>query len=175
MQATSPIRVLIADDDELARALVSGLLRDDEEIEVVAAAEDTAETIALAVQHHPDVIMLDLDMPGGGGWKAAERIRDELPNAKMIVLTALDTAEAEYQSMRCGATNFLAKGASKEQILDSIKHAAEPLDSPTPRLDALMDPSVETPEPLGEDSRSVLLQLAARVADLERRIAELER
>jgi DNA-binding NarL/FixJ family response regulator len=152
------IRVLLADDDPLVRGLIAALLEAEPAMELVGAAEDADAAIDLAVRSHPDVALLDLDMPGGGGWRAIEEIRDRSPETQPIVLTALDTPEEQLHTMRSGAVDFLSKGASKADIVDAIRGAMH-----------------WRPESQGGDEpQSAPTSPETRIAGLERRVASLE-
>lgn len=169
------IRVLIADDDDFARALISGQLEGDPSLEIVAAAKDTDEAISLALEHRPDVALLDLDMPGAGGWKVAEVIKEKSPHTQTIALTALDTAEAEYQSTRAGMVAVLKKGSPKSQIIDTIGSAMRRYlrDAPAElKPPGGADTFVEGTEPRLIDALGAQIE---RQDVLERRIAAIER
>ena len=152
------IRVLLADDDPVVRGLLTALLETEPAMELVGAAADADAAIELAVHSHPDVALLDLDMPGGGGWRAIEEIRDHSPETQAIVLTALDTPEEQLHTMRSGAVDFLSKGASKADIVGAIRSA--------------MRWRPETQE--GDEPESAPASAETRIADLERRVASLE-
>jgi DNA-binding NarL/FixJ family response regulator len=152
------IRVLLADDDPVVRGLIATLLEAEPAMELVGAAEDADAAIDLAVRSHPDVALLDLDMPGGGGWRAIEEIRDRSPETQSIVLTALDTPEEQLHTMRSGAVDFLSKGASKADIVDAIRSAMR-----------------WRPESQGGDEpESAPTSPETRIADLEQRVGSLE-
>ena len=117
------LKVLIADDDPLARALIEATVKRDEELQLVGAAGDAASAIELAGEHQPDVAVLDWVMPGGGGPAAAREIANISPGTKVVALTASDSQEAEMDMLRAGARSFLVKGCSPEELLRTI-HAA---------------------------------------------------
>lgn len=117
------LKVLIADDDPLARALIEATVKRDSELELVGSAEDAPAAIELAGEHQPDVVVLDWVMPGGGGPAAAREIANVSPDTKIVALTASDTQEAEMDMLRAGARSFLVKGGSPEELLRTI-HAA---------------------------------------------------
>jgi DNA-binding NarL/FixJ family response regulator len=175
-EVAEPIRVLVADDDDVARSLISAFVRDDPSLELVGVATDTNQAIELTAERHPDVAVLDLDMPGGGGWRAAEEIKARSPETQTIALTALDTPEAEYQSMRSGVSTFLTKGAQKDRVLEAIKGAVRfrPQDEPArkPAVESTGD-GIETA--LRSYVEGLLQDQADRIDRLETRVAELER
>ena len=117
------IRVMVADDDEFMRTMLSALITTEPEFQLAGTASDTGEAIRVAADTKPDVALLDLDMPGGGGFKAAEEIAGQSARTQVIALTSLDTPEAELEVMRAGAVSFLVKGAPNEEILETIRSA----------------------------------------------------
>jgi len=155
------IRVLVADDDEMIRTMLGALISSEPSLELAGTARDTSEAVALAAAQHPDVALLDLDMPGGGGYKAAQEIGERSSGTQVIALTSLDSPQAELDSMRAGAVAFLHKGTSNEEILDAIRSAVR-----WRAEDAA--PAAAAPEA----SQTLLEQ---RVALLEQRVAALER
>jgi DNA-binding NarL/FixJ family response regulator len=117
------LRVLIADDDGDIRALLSALIGSADDLELVASADDTQQAIDAARSHKPDVAVLDLSMPGGGGTLAAISIVRDSPQTKIVAFTSLDTMDAQLEVMRAGAVSFLVKGARPDEILKTIRQA----------------------------------------------------
>ena len=116
------LKLLIADDDALARALIEAIVERDAELELVGCAEDADGAIALAGEHQPDVAVLDWVMPGGGGAVAAREILNISPETKIVALTAPGAAEAD--SLRAGARSSLVKGCPPDELLRTIWAAA---------------------------------------------------
>ena len=108
-------RVLIVDDHPLTRDALAALLAQ-QGFEVVGEAEEGAEALALARRHEPDVVLLDLTMPGMDGLTALPKIREEAPHSEVVVLTASDTEENLLAAIRAGASGYLLKTESPEQI-----------------------------------------------------------
>jgi two-component system chemotaxis response regulator CheY len=119
-----PIRVLIADDDAGIRATLAALAGREPTLELVGEAEDADQAIELAERRRPDVVVLDLAMPGGGGARAAQEIRDRLPEARIVALSADDSQGAVYDMTRAGAVGYVVKGAPPEEIVRVIQSAA---------------------------------------------------
>jgi DNA-binding NarL/FixJ family response regulator len=117
------IKVLIADDDALARALIEEIIKRDDELELVGSAGDAASAIELAGEHQPDVAVLDWVMPGGGGPQAARQIQIQSPDTKIVALTSSDSPEAEMDMLRAGASSFLVKGCSPEELVRTVRAA----------------------------------------------------
>ena len=91
----------------------------------MAEAGDAGEAVDLALQRRPDVVLLDVDMPGGGGARAAVQIREALPDARIVAISADDSQANQYDMMRAGAVGFLSKGAPPEEILRVIRSSAK--------------------------------------------------
>lgn len=117
------IRLLVADDHEVVRAglkaLVSGT-----EIEVVAEAATGDEAVRLARQHRPDVVLLDVRMHGSDGLGALERIKRDQRDLPVLMLSTYDNSSYVARSRALGASGYLVKGASRDQLLAAIRKAA---------------------------------------------------
>jgi DNA-binding NarL/FixJ family response regulator len=121
------IRVLIADDQRVVReglSMLAGLI---DGVEVVGTASDGAEAVRLAEAHHPDVIMMDLRMPGTDGITATAELRRRLPAARVLVLTTYADQDTILLALQAGALGYLTKDASAEQIEAAIRavHAGQ--------------------------------------------------
>ncbi|GAB3611273.1 response regulator transcription factor [Humibacter ginsengiterrae] len=143
------IRVLIADDQALIRSAVVSLLRHESDIEVVGEASDGAEAIAIATREHPDVVVMDLRMPGTDGIAATTAIRSntELDATRVLVLTTFEDEENLLSALRAGAAGFLGKGADPNEIVRAVRivHAGDELLSPVATR-ALIRRSLAAPE-----------------------------
>jgi two-component system chemotaxis response regulator CheY len=118
------IRVLIADDDPMIRLTMSALINREAGLELVGEAQDADEAIEMAARRRPDVVLLDFNMPGGGGVRAAAEIREHNPQVKLVALSADDSPGAQYDMTRAGAVGFVAKGAEDAQLVAVIRSAA---------------------------------------------------
>ncbi|WP_371527673.1 response regulator transcription factor [Streptomyces sp. NBC_01283] len=115
-------RVLVVDDQFLIRAGLVGLLRAAPGIEVVGEAGDGAEAVALAATTRPDVVLMDIRMPGMSGIVATEKILSEAPEPppRILVLTTFDLDEYVYGALRAGASGFLLKDSGPERLLAAV-------------------------------------------------------
>ncbi|MGI5398205.1 response regulator [Streptomyces sp. CA-135486] len=115
-------RVLVVDDQFLIRAGLVGLLRAAPGIEVVGEAGDGEEAVALAAQTRPDVILMDIRMPGMSGVAATEKILADAPDPlpRVLVLTTFDLDEYVYGALRAGACGFLLKDSGPERLLAAV-------------------------------------------------------
>ena len=119
-RAQVALRLIIADDDALARALIEAIVERDRELELVGSAEDAERAAELAWEHQPDVALLDWVMPGGGGEAAAREILMRSPGTKIVALTAPETPTADVAIAR----GVLAKGSPPDELLRAIRAAA---------------------------------------------------
>jgi diguanylate cyclase (GGDEF)-like protein len=120
----SSIRLLIADDDPSIRLTLTALLQREPGFELVGEAEDAEQAIDLAARRRPNVVVLDFDMPGGGGVRAAIEIREASPTTRIIALSADGSQSAQYDMSRAGAIGYVVKGAPDEDIVRAIRNAA---------------------------------------------------
>ena len=123
----SSIRVLIADDQRVVRDGLSMLVELIDGVQVVGTASDGSEALALAEAHHPDVVLMDLRMPGMDGIAATGRLRQRVPAARVLVLTTYADDATIVPALRAGALGYLTKDASAEQIEVAIRavHAGQ--------------------------------------------------
>lgn len=120
----TPIRVLLADDHPVVRGGLRALLDALDGIEVVAEASDGAAAIREAVISRPDVVVLDLRMPGIDGIEAARRITHDLPKVAVLVLTMFDDDELVADALEAGARGYLLKGAEPDEIERAVRAVA---------------------------------------------------
>jgi DNA-binding NarL/FixJ family response regulator len=127
------IRVLVADDQSMVRAGFRMLLADEQDIEVVAEAENGREAIEKSARFNPSVILMDIRMPELDGLEATRRILAKDDNARVLILTTFDLDEYVYEALSAGASGFVLKDDSPEQLLAAIRTVAagDALISPT--------------------------------------------
>ncbi|HEV2798771.1 MAG TPA: response regulator transcription factor [Nocardioides sp.] len=118
---TEPVRVLVVDDQELFRRGLIMLLSGDTDIEVVGEASDGITATDLAVKTAPDVILLDVRMPRRTGVEACRGIKEAVPSAKIIMLTVSDEEADLYESVKNGASGYLLKDSSIEEVAQAIR------------------------------------------------------
>ncbi|MFD0200102.1 MULTISPECIES: response regulator transcription factor [Saccharothrix] len=128
------IRVVLADDQALVRAGFRLLLDTEDGFEVVGEAGDGAEAVRQAHEHRPDVVVMDIRMPGTDGLAATRQICAELPEVKVLVLTTFNVDEYVFEALRGGASGFLLKDTDPVELLHALKVVAEG--------EALLAPSV---------------------------------
>ena len=119
----SPIRVLIADDEPLARAGLRTILDSDVLIHVVAEAGDGPSAVAAAARHRPDVALLDIQMPGHSGLDAAAEIRRRFPNVRVVIVTTFDDDAYVARAIDLNVDGFLLKSADPYELINGVKTA----------------------------------------------------
>lgn len=122
---STPIKVMIADDQMMVRQGFTVLLNAQPDIEVVGQAVDGADAVAKVAELAPDVVLMDIRMPGMGGIEATSVIT-AVPDAavKVLVLTTFDLDEYVYEALRAGASGFLLKDASADQLAEAVRVVA---------------------------------------------------
>ncbi len=165
------IRVGITDDQELIRAGIRTILETEPDLAVVGEAGNGEETLALVAREHPDVLLLDVRMPGRDGLWTAREVVSEYRGTSVLMLTTFDFDEYVYEALRAGAAGFLLKDMPGDEVVDAIRQAARGRDgllapSLTRRLIERFAsrPSRPAPERLGG--------LTSREVDVLRLIAE---
>jgi DNA-binding NarL/FixJ family response regulator len=116
----SAVRVLIADDEPLFVEMVEALLADEDQIEVVATAQDGQEAVELARAHDPDVIVMDISMPVIDGIEATRQIHKENPDARILILTGSSTSADVDRSRTAGVSGFLTKDRIAAHLVETI-------------------------------------------------------
>lgn len=121
MVMAEALKVMLVDDHEIVRQGLRALLEAEDDIEVVAEADNGAVAVSLASAHRPDVVVMDVRMPGGSGVEACRAIRDERPDAQVIMLTSFSDDEALFNSIMAGAAGFVLKQIRGRDLIDAIR------------------------------------------------------
>jgi len=151
------IRIMLVDDHEVVRKGLAALIEAEEDLEVVGEASDGAEAVRLARLFRPRVVVMDVRMPGGGGVAACRDLRDQNPEADVIMLTSYSDDEALFNSIMAGAAGFVLKQIRCRDLVDTIRKVAAG--------QSLLDPSV---------TKRVLERLRkAKVDDRDPKLARL--
>ncbi|MET8683012.1 response regulator transcription factor [Streptomyces sp. NPDC004732] len=149
------ITVLIADDQPLVRRGLSLILRSDPAIEVIGEVDDGEQAIAAAHELHPDVVLMDIRMPVLDGVRATERLAAELPRCRVLALSTFDMDEHVVGALRAGASGFLPKDVSPEELVAALRtvHRGEAVVAPRllTRLLATFVAPAPVPHPPGAD------------------------
>jgi two-component system response regulator DevR len=115
------LKVMLVDDHEIVRQGLRALLEAEDDIEVVAEADSGPSAVSLASAHQPDVVVMDVRMPEGSGVEACRAIRDERPDAQVIMLTSFSDDEALFNSIMAGAAGFVLKQIRGRDLIDAIR------------------------------------------------------
>jgi DNA-binding NarL/FixJ family response regulator len=118
------IRVLVADDQALVRAGFRAILEAQDDLEVVGEAGDGGEAVANARELRPDVVLMDVRMPGVDGIEATRRLLRDGDAPRVLMLTTFDLDEYVYEAMRAGASGFLLKDAPRDQLVGAVRTVA---------------------------------------------------
>ncbi|MEV0820027.1 response regulator transcription factor [Nonomuraea rubra] len=119
-----PTRVVLVDDQSLLRAAFRMIFDETDDIRVVGEASDGAQGVAVVRETRPDVVLMDIRMPGMDGVEATRRITAEDGSAKVLVLTTFDLDEYVYDALRAGASGFLLKDTLAEDLLSAVRVVA---------------------------------------------------
>jgi DNA-binding NarL/FixJ family response regulator len=130
----TPTRIMLVDDQALLRVGFRMLLDAEDDLDVVAEAADGAEAVAVADRVRPDVILMDVRMPGLDGIEATRRITGARPDCKVIILTTFDLDEYAFGGLRAGASGFLLKDAKPAELVAAIRAVASGEASVSPRV-----------------------------------------
>ncbi len=119
-----PIRILLVDDHRIVREGLASMLGTQPDMRVVGEAGTGSEAIVQIVRLRPDIVLLDLEMPDLDGVSVLERVRDDFPDVRVIILTAYGTDERILDAVRAGAKGYLLKGAGLDEVLHAVRVAA---------------------------------------------------
>jgi DNA-binding NarL/FixJ family response regulator len=171
------ISVLVADDHSLVRAGFRTILGDEDDIDVIAEVGDGAAAVQAAISHRPDVVLMDIRMPGTDGLEATRRITADprLGGTKVIVLTTFDLDEYVFGALKAGASAFLLKGVEPQVLIDAVRTVAggeallEP--SATRRLIEAYVKGQQAPPQAAATESALAASLTAREVEILRLIA----
>jgi len=171
--ALEPIRVLVVDDHALFRRGLEMVLEQEPDIEVVGEAGDGGQAVQKAIETAPDIVLMDVRMPRGSGIEACRAIKDAVPSAKIIMLTISDEEADLYEAIKAGATGYLLKEISIEEVASAIRAVqnGQSLISPSMASKLLTefatmvkrtDSKAQLPTPRLTDREMEVLRLVAR-------------
>ena len=171
MNDNRPIRVMIVDDHAIVRSGLKTFLSVYDDLELVSEARDGEEAVALCRTYRPDVVLMDMVMPGGDGVTATRRIRDLFPGTQVIALTSFHDEELVQQALEAGAIGYLLKHVSAESLAEAIRAArrGQPTLAPEATRDLIRATTREQmkPQPLTEREREVLACLVRGLTNAE--------
>lgn len=144
---SEPITVMIVDDHEMVRQGAAGYLEAQPDIKVVAEAESGSEAVRLAREYVPDVVLMDLVMPGMDGVEAARKVKDISPRTQIIVLTSYHQDEHIFPALQAGAISYLLKDVKAKELVEAIHRAAKGEATLHPRVAARVIKQFSSREP----------------------------
>lgn len=173
MEAQTIIRVLLVDDHALVRDGIAGVIRGQPDMAVVGEAGDGLEALVKAQALHPDVILMDINMPGTDGLESTRLIAQALPECQIIILTMRDEDERLFDAIRSGARGYLLKTIRAQQLIDLIRGAARGEAALSPSMAArIMSEFRRRNVPAATAPASELDELTTREHDVLRLIAD---
>lgn len=155
MSESKPIRVLLVDDHAVVRSGLAGFLLAFDDLKLVGEAASGEEAVSLCRQVQPDVVLMDLMMPGMDGAEATRAIRERCPDIKVIVLTSFQEEELVQRALQAGAISYLLKNVSVDELADAIRAAVAGQPTLAPEAtQALIHATTKPPDPeIGLTSR----------------------
>jgi DNA-binding NarL/FixJ family response regulator len=157
------IRLVVIDDHPIVRQGLVSALDDEPDFETVGAAASAEEGLTLIEQHAPDVVLLDLELPGLSGLEAIPQVLAVSPSSSVLIFTAYDTDERVMTAIRTGATGYVLKGATLSEIASAIRTVAAGGTALAPQVAATLAAAVRAPRgagPLSNREREVLRLIA---------------
>ena len=163
------VSVLIVDDHPVVRAGIRGMLEGQPDFVVVGEATNGEEALKLVGRLDPDVVLMELRMPGTDGVAATSRLRKQRPETRVLVLTTSDSGADILRAVEAGATGYVLKDAPREEIYGAIRAAAEGKPLLAPDVAARLVERVRWPSEEGLSGREVeVLELVARARETRR-------
>ncbi|MBU2662689.1 response regulator transcription factor [Actinoplanes bogorensis] len=157
------IRILLVDDHPVVRHGLRGMLEAEPDLTVIGEASSGLQGVALAVETQPDVVLMDLRMPGGDGVEATEKIVAQAPGVRVMVLTTYETDRDILRAIEAGAAGYLLKDASPADLADAVRAAARGETVLAPSVASTLVRQVRKPPPPPLSAREVeVLKLVAR-------------
>ncbi|WP_435747084.1 response regulator [Microbacterium sp. PMB16] len=145
------IRVLIVDDDPLVRSALSHFVSRDPDITVIAQAEDGIEAIETVERELPDIVMMDVQMPHMNGIEATAAIVERWPDVRVLAVTTLDGRDTVLPMLSAGASGYLLKDSSAEEIVTGVREVHSGASSLSPRIASMLIKHVRDSEPAAAD------------------------
>lgn len=159
---TERIRVLLADDHAILRQGTVELLQHEPDLDIVGEASDGLEAVRLAQELHPDIVVMDVRMPELSGVEATRRIRDELPDVKVIVLTAHSDDQYIFSAIEAGASGYLLKTVPVRELTAAIRQVHSGMASLDPAVTIKIIRKMGKPQPGDSDDEGVVEALTPR-------------
>ncbi|HEX6034090.1 MAG TPA: response regulator transcription factor [Anaerolineales bacterium] len=163
-----PIRLLVADDHGLLRAGLVALLNGEPGMEVIGEAEDEHSAVSLTVEKKPDIVLMDISMPNSGGIEATRRIKQLVPEARILILTVHEDKGMMQEALRAGAMGYILKRAIKSELVNAIHAVLRDELYLHPAMARLL--FLESTSPVPEEARLIPEELTFREIEVLRLI-----
>jgi len=163
------ITVMIVDDHEMVRRGAAGYLEAQEDVHVIAEAESGEEALELALEHVPDVVLMDLVMPGMDGVEATRKLKDLSPRTQIIILTSYHEDEHIFPALQAGAISYLLKDVKAAELVEAIRCAARGEATLHPRIAERVIKEFRVRDP---DKRRLFTELTEREMEVLKLIAK---
>ncbi|MDP6511765.1 MAG: response regulator transcription factor [SAR202 cluster bacterium] len=165
------IRVVVADDHDLFRRGLTEVLEEEDDTDVVGQAADGREASEQAGTHQPDVVMMDLNMPGQGGIEATAYIGQKWPDVKVLVLTVSEEPNDLFRALGVGALGYVLKTASPSEIVDALRQVYQGWVVVSPAMAPRFMADLSQPAPKDAVATEIDTQLTAREQDVLKLVA----
>ncbi|MCB0192083.1 MAG: response regulator transcription factor [Anaerolineae bacterium] len=151
MLGNQPIRVVLADDHSIVRKGIRDLLEDEGDIVVMAEATTGAEAVSLTLEHHPEVVLLDIQMPEMTGIEAARKIKRQMPDVRILVISAYDDDPYIFALLQAGASGYVLKSAQASELVRAVRVVAEGGSAMDPAITAKVMAQLTSGKPAGAE------------------------
>ncbi|EKU49189.1 MULTISPECIES: response regulator transcription factor [Brevibacterium] len=173
-QTADPIRVIVVDDDPMVVTGIKGILSTTDDIETVGSAlsgEDALDQVAL---HFPDIVLMDIRMPGIGGIEAIERLTNSVRPPKVVALTSFDSDDYLYRALEAGAAGYLVKDIGPSALAEAIRrvHADEPFVSPVALRRLIGNATSRSARTMQREAEELLADLTERELEIAVYVAQ---
>ncbi len=173
MKESGPVRIVVADDHEVIRDGLAELLNTQADFTVVATASDGAEAVRICHEHRPDVVLMDVRMPGVDGIEATRELARSGSDApRVLILTTFDLDEYVYDALRAGASGFLLKDGTAERLFDAVRVIAAGEALLAPAITRRLINEFAAQRPVSPERSSALSSLTRRETEVLRLLAQ---
>ncbi|TGD12372.1 response regulator transcription factor [Brevibacterium sp. S111] len=170
----SPIRVMIVDDDPMVITGIRGILQAADDIEVVGSAMSGEEAVEAAALHYPDIVLMDIRMPGIGGIEATERLLNSVRAPKVVALTSMNSDDHLFRALEAGAAGYLLKDIGPVELAVAVRkvHAGEPILAPQSMRQVIAQITSDSDRRLQREAATLLSALTDREREIAALVAE---